>query len=88
MIDKLCDKGFAAEGDEQRDAYSRAEAVFVELIQKIARKLRIDLSDMDLRTRLYAPTGWWKEQQLLQAIRSDTALILRGEKAIAVRLAE
>lgn len=88
MIDKLCDKGFAAEGDELREAYNRAEAVFVELIQKIARKLRIDLSDLDLRTRLYAPSGWWKEQQLLQAIRSDTALVLKGERAITVRVVE
>lgn len=88
MIDKLCDKGFAGEGDELREAYNRAETVFVELVQKLARKLKIDLSDLDLRTRLYAPSGWWKEQQLLQAIRSDTALVLRGEKAITVRLAE
>lgn len=88
MIDKLGDKGFAAEGEELREAYNRAETVFVELIQKIARKLRIDLSDLDLRTRLYAPSGWWKEQQLLQAIRSDTALVLKGERAITVRVAE
>ena len=88
MIDKLCDKGFAAEDEEQREAYNRAEAVFVELVQKIARKLQIDLSDLDLRTRLYAPTGWWKEQQLLQTIRLDTALVLKGERAVTVRVAE
>lgn len=86
MIDKLGDQGFAAEGEQQRQAYNRAEAVFVELVQKIARKLRIDLSDLDLRTRLYAPSGWWKEQQALQAIRADSASLLKGETSISVRI--
>jgi len=88
-IDKLNNPGFAAEDDSVRQrAYREAEAVFVELVQKIARKLGIDLSDTDLRTRLYAPTGWWKEQQMLQALKSETASLLKGDKALPVRIVE
>lgn len=86
LIDKLGDRGFAAEGEELSQAYNRAEAVFVELVQKIARNLKIDLAGFDLRTRLYAPSGWWKEQQAIQALRADTASLLKGERAISVRI--
>jgi hypothetical protein len=88
LIEKLGDPGFAAEGDELTQAYNRAEAVFTELMQKLARILHLDLAGLDLRTRLYAPRGWWREQQAIQALRADAALVLKGERPISVRISE
>jgi hypothetical protein len=87
-LEKLGDSGFAAEGDQLTQAYNRAEAVFVELMQKIAQSLRLDLTGLDLRTRLYAPRGWWREQQATQELRADAASLLKGERAISVRILE
>jgi hypothetical protein len=86
LIDKFGDRGFAAQGEELSQAYNRAEVVFVELMQKIARALKIDLSGFDLRTRFYAPSGWLKEQQAVQALRADAASLLNGERSISVRV--
>jgi hypothetical protein len=86
LIEKLTDPGFGAEGEELSQAYNRAEAVFIELMQKLARILRIDLAGLDLRTRLYAPRGWWREQQATQALRTDASALLNGERALRVTI--
>jgi hypothetical protein len=83
-IDKLNDRGFADGGEHLNRAYQRAEAAFTELIQKIARQLSIDLTGVDLRSRVYAPRGWADEQASIQSLRSETLALLRGQTAVKV----
>lgn len=86
LLDKLSDRGFAEGGEHLAAAYGRAETAFVELVQKLARNLRIDLNGFDLRGRVYAPSGWAAEQAAIQSLRADTSAILSGERPLKIEL--
>ncbi|WP_022682022.1 DUF6680 family protein [Sphingobium bisphenolivorans] len=86
LIDKLNDRGFSDGGEHLGHAYQRAEAAFVELVQQIGARLRIDLTGVDLRSRVYAPRGWADEQASIQSLRSETLALLRGETAVKVEV--
>lgn len=86
LLDKLSDRGFAEGGDQLTAAYARAETAFIELIQKLARDLKIDLNGFDPRGRVYAPTGWANEQAAIQSLRAETSSILRGERPLKIEV--
>lgn len=88
LLDKLGDRGFAEGGEQLSAAYNRAETAFVELIQKLARDLKIDLNGFDPGGRVYAPTGWAAEQAAIQSLRADTTAIFRGERALKIEVAK
>ena len=86
LLDKLADRGFAEGGDHLSNAYARAETAFMELLQKIAKEVKIDLSGFDPRGRVYAPTGWANEQAAIQSLRSDAAAVLKGERTVKIEV--
>jgi hypothetical protein len=86
LLDKFSDPGFAETGEKLSAAYSRAEVSFIELVQKLARELKIDLGGFDLRGRVYAPKGWSQEQAAIQSLRTDSIAVLNGQRTLKIEL--
>jgi len=86
LLDKFEDRRFLETGEALNRTYLNAQTAFVELIQKIAKDLKVDLSNYDVRGRVYAPVGWERDQSIVQGLREESLNVLSGNRPIKIEI--
>lgn len=88
LLDRYTDPSWQGTREQQKRAIDNTEMSATELLQRMAKALKIDLHGLDLRSRAYAPTAWQTDEDANKYLRRSIIDLLNNKRSLNITLTE